>query len=321
MPTFMSFKLPDIAEAVRNFGYKGKEYIDDDYSFIESATSGRNFFLYCYSSSGKSLKKTDGEAQLVRFRGAWNIENYNESEVDALCNWFNSGQEFSKLFRQSSNDYSHLIIEADLFVLDGMSMPAFENRMAMFISQFEYAMKCLHGCRVINKANILDRHNKAVEILHGGMGDSDEAVKLYKHNSYLGFAGSQNNLGDLFEIGELVPQDNLLAVYWYTRSSERGEPTAYLSLASILSKNIENTDALIIAAKYAALAIEKLPEGKNKLSAEEVINSLKQILHPDSFKFAIQLAENFKPIYEEKWTLTDSPSPKTMIAPGSELIN
>jgi hypothetical protein len=32
-------------------------------------------------------------------------------------------------------------------------------------------------------------------------------------------------------------------------------------------------------------------------------------------------AADFKPIYEEKWTLSDSPGPKVTVVPGSDLLN
>jgi len=32
-------------------------------------------------------------------------------------------------------------------------------------------------------------------------------------------------------------------------------------------------------------------------------------------------AANFIPIYEEKWTLSDTPGPKVTVFPGSELLN
>ena len=322
MTDFMKFSKANIAEALRDLGYKGKELVDANVSFIESAASGRSFFVYPHLPDGEFVSAESAEASLVRFRAYWpQMDDLGEAQADALCNWFNADQSFTKLFRRTSQTSFGLILEADLYVLDGMSMAAFQNRTEAFITSYEYAMKCLERCTYIDKDEILERHNKAVEILHGAGEDLSEAVKLYRINSHLGYAGSQNNFGDLFEIGEHVEKDELLAIYWYTRASERGEPTAYYSLASIFEQSRDNPDAMVLAAQYAILASENLPEGKNLTAALEIRNTLKEILSSDLFELAEYYASNFKPIYEEKWTLSDSPGPKVTVVPGSDLLN
>ena len=89
--------------------------------------------------------------------------------------------------------------------------------------------------------------------------DPEEALRHYQTSADLGFAGAQNNLGDHYERGEVVPQSDVGAVYWYTRAAERGEPTAYLGLASVLGNSDAGDDVLIEALKYAFLAKELLP--------------------------------------------------------------
>jgi len=89
--------------------------------------------------------------------------------------------------------------------------------------------------------------------------DPKEAFRLYQTSADLGFAGAQNNLGDHYERGEVVPQSDVGAVFWYTRAAERGEPTAYLGLASVLGNSDAGDDVLIEALKYAFLAKELLP--------------------------------------------------------------
>ena len=211
MTDFMKFSKANIAEAIRDLGYKGKELVDANVSFIESAASGRSFFVYPHLPDGEFVSAESAEASLVRFRAYWpQMDDLGEAQADALCNWFNADQSFTKLFRRTSQTSFGLILEADLYVLDGMSMAAFQNRTEAFITSYEYAMKCLERCTYIDKDEILERHNKAVEILHGAGEDLSEAVKLYRINSHLGYAGSQNNFGDLFEIGEHVEKDELL---------------------------------------------------------------------------------------------------------------
>jgi hypothetical protein len=303
---FMSFKIPVIAEAMRSLGYKGKVVMGEDVSYVESATGGTIFALQCFSKDSQTLGDTDSEIALVRFYALWqNIADYNELEIDGLCNWFNA----------------ELFLEADLYVLDGMTAASFEGKVLLFIEHFEHAKHCLGYYKRTSKAEIIDRHRRAIELIHGEHKDFAQAVDLYRQNAHLGFAGSQNNFGDLFEEGTGVPRDDLLAVYWYTRAAERGEPTAYLSLASILEGSSTCTDALTVAAKYAVLAADKLPDGINKLFAGQIRDKLAQLLDPETWNFAMRLAANFKPIYQEKSTMGDAPGHKALAAPGSPSIN
>ena len=322
MIEFMSFKIPVIAEAMRSLGYKGKVVMGEDVSYVESATGGTIFALQCFSKDSQSLGDTDAEIALVRFYVLWqNIADYNELQIDGLCNWYNATQAFSKLYRRNTSDDSDLFLEADLYVLDGMTAASFEGKVLLFIEHFEHAKHCLGYYKRTSKAEIIDRHHRAIEFIHGEHKDFAQAVDLYRQNAHLGFAGSQNNFGDLFEEGTGVPRDDLLAVYWYTRASERGEPTAYLSLASILEGSSTGTDALIVAAKYALLAADKLPDGINKLFAGQIRDKLAQQLDPETWNFAMGLAANFKPIYQEKSTMGDAPGHKALAAPGSPSIN
>ena len=59
--------------------------------------------------------------------------------------------------------------------------------------------------------------------------DPEEALRHYQTSADLGFAGAQNNLCDHYERGEVVPQSDVGAVYWYSRAAERGEPTVHLT--------------------------------------------------------------------------------------------
>lgn len=318
---FMKFQVPVMAETIRDLGYKSKVHEMEKCFFIESATSGIRFYLYCWPPATKE-KSIDNDISLVRFRCGWyELVDFNETEIDALCNWYNANQPFTKLYRRNNEDSFDLVLEADLYALDGMSATSFADRFERFTSQVEYANRCFNQCRFTRKSEIMDRHNKAVDAVHGLVQNFDEAVRLYRQNAHLGYAGSQNNFGDLFEKGTGVTKDDLLAVYWYTRASERGEPTAYYSLASILEASCSNVDSMTVAAKYAILASEKLPEGRNKIAATQIKDSLKEILGPEVYGFAEELAAKFKPIYEEKWTMSDAPGESVFLASGSNSVN
>lgn len=323
MSNLMTFTIPSIGDAIRNFGYKALEYINDNSSGVESATNGRGFVVRTLQADGDPVMDVNVEAELLRFRTCWIcMESLDESQADELCNWFNSTQPFTKMYRVDSETSYDIWLDADLYVLDGMSVEAFQNRFLAFVKAYEHAMKCFERCSYTDKRAIINRHDKAIELMDGSSQDISDAVHMYRMNSYLGFAGSQNNFGDQFEIGKHLPKDDLLATYWYTRASERGEPTAYFSLSTLLlEKSRENPDAMILAAQFAILASEQLPDGKNKIIAQETKESLREILTVDQFKLAEVHAQNYKPLYKEKWTLGDSPGPSITVVQGSETLN
>ena len=125
------------------------------------------------------------------------------------------------------------------------------------------------------------------------------------------YAGAQNNLGDLYELGKGVSKNDKQAVYWYTRSAERGEPTAYLSLCTILADS-EDEGGLIEALKFALLAIDKLPDGMNKATATKTAEKLKAVLPQAAQDRAKALADAWEPLYQEKYLMSDTPAAKKL---------
>lgn len=137
--------------------------------------------------------------------------------------------------------------------------------------------------------------------------DKAAAAQLYRQSAVLGFAGAQNNLGDLYETGLGVPKSDKAAIYWYTRAAERGEPTAYLSLASILSKETTDPEVLVEALKYAALAFNFLPAGLNKTKAESLSTTITAKLTPDDRQRVLELVTRWAPLYQEERLMGDTP--------------
>ncbi len=134
--------------------------------------------------------------------------------------------------------------------------------------------------------------------------DRKEAVGYYREAANRGFAGSQNNLGDLYETGEGVLKKNeKVAVYWYTRAAERGEPYAYWSLFSILKNDPPDEQSRIEAVKFGLLAIEYLPDGSDREEARKDIRALKAVMPSWAFKRAVERARNWAPLFEEQFTL------------------
>jgi len=133
------------------------------------------------------------------------------------------------------------------------------------------------------------------------------AAKFYRESAQMGYAGAQNNLGDKYETGLGVPKDRLMAMYWYTRAAERGEPTAYLSLASLLSDSSSEPEVLIEAGKFAQLAMDALPPGANMASAEKLANALnKKLTEADKYR-VLFLVKRWSPLNQEKYLMGDKP--------------
>ena len=137
----------------------------------------------------------------------------------------------------------------------------------------------------------------------------EEGARLYRLAADEGFAGAQNNLGDMYETGEGVTKNDKFAVYWYARAAERGEPTAYLSLSSFLPEGTTDENVLIEALKFGLLAIEKLPEGKNMLVAKTNVRIISSRLSKSAMNRAVELAKAWDPLYQERHLLSDSPRP------------
>ena len=149
-------------------------------------------------------------------------------------------------------------------------------------------------------------HNQALEFLYGPEKDTQKAIALYSSAASNGFAGSQNNLGDLYESGQIVPKNDKYAIYWYTRAAERGEPTAYLSLSQILSKDTNDKAVLREAFKYAILATNNLPKGKNLRVAISKREALRKILSADDIRDVFSSLTAWAPLYQERDLMGDT---------------
>jgi hypothetical protein len=137
--------------------------------------------------------------------------------------------------------------------------------------------------------------------------DNALAANYYRRSASTGYAGAQNNLGDLYEAGKGVPKNSKLAVYWYTRAAERGEPTAYLSLASYLSEGSDDPEVLVEAGKFAGLAFSLLPAGRNKEEARGLATSLSAKLSAQDRARVLGLIERWAPLHQEEHLMGDTP--------------
>jgi len=161
-----------------------------------------------------------------------------------------------------------------------------------------------------NKGGARANFNLAVKNRWGPKPAHEEAARLYRLAADEGYAGAQNNLGDMYETGEGVSTANdKFAVYWYARAAERGEPTAYLSLSSILPIKTTDENVLIEALKFGLLALGQLPEGKNKVAAKKQVVEIAARLPESARERAVELAKAWDPLYQERHLMSDSPRP------------
>ena len=151
----------------------------------------------------------------------------------------------------------------------------------------------------------LNEFNKGVQATVKGV-PTAESIKWYRIAAQKGFAGAQNNYGDAYEMGEAVKADEKFAIYWYTRAAERGEPTAYLSLADLLSKSTNDPVVLVEALRFAHLAVDHLKEGKNKNKSEELVKSISQKLSAQEKDEAVALSQFWEPLFQETNLTGDS---------------
>ncbi len=157
------------------------------------------------------------------------------------------------------------------------------------------------------KSDALELFHKALEELKKDKPNYSTAAGFYRSSADLSYAGSLNNLGDLYEDGKGVQKDKLAAVYYYTRAAERGEPTAYFSLATILADESKDQEVLTEALKFAILANQNLPKGFNRYNANNTVNRLITMVPKTAVIRANKLAKEWNPLMQEKYLMGDKP--------------
>ena len=232
---------------------------------------------------------------------------YPQRDADILldlCNNFSYDMRYGKAFVVHRETDKLSCVQMDIFASDGISDDLIDGAISVFTSLIaEFSNRLRDAMR--NRHDYIGYHSEALNARWSEKKDLDRAFAMYTIAAYGGFAGSQNNLGDLYELGFGCLESKLAAMHWYTRSAERGEPTAYLSIATLLAENEKAPDVLITAACFAILAIKGLPEGKNRLSAEDALAKISENLSEEAFDRARDLASSWKPLYQERQLMAD----------------
>lgn len=154
-------------------------------------------------------------------------------------------------------------------------------------------------------------HDLALFLRHRGDRQSMvEAASWYRRAAEvggIGFAGSQNNLGDMYENGNGLPKSSGDAVYWYVRAAMQGEPTAYLSLGLCFSDGVGVQKDPVEAAFWLLLAVRELHEGSNRNEAADKLAALRKVMTPEQVSEASRKAEVFQPLRQTKYKIGDPP--------------
>jgi TPR repeat protein len=153
-------------------------------------------------------------------------------------------------------------------------------------------------------------HNLGLHFAHGIGGspkDLDKAAYWYSWSASLGFAGAQNNLGDLFEDSSTSDSDMGLSIYWYTQAAMQGEPTAYLSLGDLFFQGKGVPRNYVTACIWLSLAKKYLPDGTNKDKASLLLEKAAATLDEKAKKYIESRVFNFVPLKQTENKLKDKP--------------
>ena len=318
----MSEKISGVsAEAIAAFfqeeGYQAKIRKVEGRAWIDSAAEGQKFRIYLYGPT-----KTDDETTYRNFMFDTGYGISLGTRIDLLtayCNRFNHEYRFFKTFVVADDEGGYVGLQMD--ETSGWGIGGIKHAFDFFLSGIKLFREKIVETQAYYGDKAVDKHNEALHCLNGNPSHPDKAVDLYRSASKEGFAGSQNNLGDLYEKGAFVSRSPVFAAYWYSRAAERGEPTAYLSLAGLLFDHAKDDAMLVEALTFAILAFNHLPEGKNRASALRRIKKLEDKLSEEQISDAKDQADNWVPLYQERRLMGDPDETKGEGKPDLRLLN
>ena len=182
------------------------------------------------------------------------------------------------------------------------------SREAMKHGNAELAIKLLR--QAAEAGHVFAMHDLALYLRSGTVIPQDyvAAARWYRRAAEWGgwgFAGSQNNLGDMYENGYGVPKSLGDAIYWYTRAAFQGEPTAYLSLGSCFADGIGVTKDRTEAYFWLSLAAENLHEGRNRDSAMSKLHEIEKLMLPEHIESAKAKVKTYAPYVQTPYKIGD----------------
>ena len=293
-----------VATALQNLGYRG--LVDETAPYVQSAAMGLDFRIQFYSPNED--EQDPHYASYMFDMGLYSSEPVTLERVIAHCNSKNWEYRYVRFYGgQNDAGRCYAAVQMDV-VAESDEEAVIQRYCSLFVSMANALRDLLNDVEGEIDHVASSNHEKAVSLIHGSTEEQMLAAELYYSAAKNGFSGSQNNLGDLYERGKHMPQSPVVAAYWYARAAERGEPTAYLSLATLLASAAEDNWTYIEAAKFAYLAVERLHEGSNKVLAQTALDRLVALLPEEAMSAAKEQAEKWTPLFQEKRLMSDPPS-------------
>jgi len=147
--------------------------------------------------------------------------------------------------------------------------------------------------------NLSARHMMGHVLSNGLYGISCDLVASahhYRIAAQAGFAGSQNNLADMYQHGKGVAQSISEAIYWASRSADQGEAFAYATLAQLREdgNGFPADDAELY--KWVLLAVRYLPRGTTLNEMKHAQKNLERRASPSDLAFGRGLADCWVPL-------------------------
>lgn len=294
-----------MAELMQAMGYWGKVAKGDNGGWVESAANGNKFHIY-----GFLLDPDDPNSALrsIQFDGGWGgLSAYDAGRLLPACNQFNFEWRFAKAAVSSQNGSYSLGVKLDHYCPNGLTDDEFYGIADMYVRLIQEMEKQATLRTDSRLYALVERHNEAVRLMYGAETQPVQAVNIYLENARSGYGGSMKSLGNLYEQGAEVSRSIPVAAFYFTQAAERGQPSAYLGLARVLSYGDEDEAVLVEATKFALLACRDLPDGQNKWQAEMLRDKLMQRLDHDAQETAAVLACSWKPLIFEGGPLEDNP--------------
>jgi len=307
--------LRQVANVLQDSGYRG--LMDEDSQCVHSAAMGLDFRVVLHGLIEGDANEDEYESYLFDM-GLYCSVPVPFSRILLRCNELNRRYRYAKFFcgqNDLGRSYAAIQMDVQADVTDDQTL---QRNCGMFASMAGVLRDLVNAVENEGNHDAISEHSKAVSLMQGSVDDQVRACELYWYSANKGYAGALNNLGDLYEQGLNLPKSQAVAAYWYGRAAERGEPTAYLSLATLLLDVGEDAWMHIEAAKFALLAIEHLVDGTNKALAHDALYRLEMLLTNDAMEVAKSMACRWEPLFQEPNLMSDKPE---VDAPSLRLLN
>ncbi len=126
-------------------------------------------------------------------------------------------------------------------------------------------------------------------------GDYATAIRELRPLAEQGVAAAQYNLGNMYRLGEGVPQDYAMALQWYRKAAEQGVALAQTNLGLMYTNGEGAPQNHAQAHMWYNLAASKSPPGKVRHDAVFNRDLVAEKMTPAQVSEAQKLAREWKP--------------------------